>query len=240
MRKFVCLMALLLITGLARAEIVPGANDKHTLKAVGALHKRVPAAFLDTPIRVEVKSISRAQMLADTGSPYVLAYYRIDTREIRVRADRRGMDLETDVAHEYGHFVWYGLMSEAQRRDYEPIWELGKKYLYEPGEYRNSMLREGFAEAFSFWVCKTKRATEIENAYLRRLLTYTQQNLQNADQGRSKPEAPSILPPPKPDWWWGKSEYGDSQDQACGAQHCRRDTGERARGLRGGTGSQWD
>jgi hypothetical protein len=55
-------------------------------------------------------------------------------------------------AHEYGHFVWFDLMSKADRKRYESIYKRQRSAHHLVTRYAATDVEEGFAEAFSFFV----------------------------------------------------------------------------------------
>lgn len=55
-------------------------------------------------------------------------------------------------AHEYGHFVWFDLMSRDDHRRYAAIYNHSRATHHLVTRYSATNLEEGFAEAFSFYV----------------------------------------------------------------------------------------
>jgi len=55
-------------------------------------------------------------------------------------------------AHEYGHYVWFELMTKADRRAYEAIYKQSRSDRHLVTDYAAVSVDEGFAEAFSFYV----------------------------------------------------------------------------------------
>ncbi len=53
-------------------------------------------------------------------------------------------------AHEYGHYVWFDLLSKDDRKRYKAIYDRQKSAHRLVSEYAAESLEEGFAEAFSF------------------------------------------------------------------------------------------
>lgn len=64
-----------------------------------------------------------------------------------------GVDLFT-FAHEYGHFVWFHLLSKADRSRYESVYRRQRAGNHLVTRYAGTDLEEGFAEAFSFYACE--------------------------------------------------------------------------------------
>lgn len=54
-------------------------------------------------------------------------------------------------AHEYGHFVWFNLLTRDDRRRYEAIYKQQRGAHHLVTRYAATDLEEGFAEAFSFY-----------------------------------------------------------------------------------------
>jgi hypothetical protein len=52
-------------------------------------------------------------------------------------------------AHEYGHYVWFDLLSKGDRKKYKAIYDRQKSAHRLISEYAAESLEEGFAEAFS-------------------------------------------------------------------------------------------
>ena len=54
-------------------------------------------------------------------------------------------------AHEYGHYVWYGLLNRDDRKRYETVYKKQKAARHLVTRYAETDMEEGFAEAFSFY-----------------------------------------------------------------------------------------
>ena len=68
---------------------------------------------------------------------------------LRVPASGRP-DLYT-FAHEYGHYVWFDLLSRDDKRRYENLYRKQKAQHHLVTRYAQTDVEEGFAEAFSFY-----------------------------------------------------------------------------------------
>jgi hypothetical protein len=68
---------------------------------------------------------------------------------LRIPASGRP-DLYT-FAHEYGHYVWFNLLSQDDKRRYEGIYDKQKARRHLVTRYAQTDVEEGFAEAFSFY-----------------------------------------------------------------------------------------
>jgi hypothetical protein len=65
--------------------------------------------------------------------------------------DDGGLDMFT-FAHEYGHFVWFDLLSGTDRKRYEDVYNHQRAGHHLVTRYAATNVEEGFAEAFSFFV----------------------------------------------------------------------------------------
>ena len=68
---------------------------------------------------------------------------------LRVPASGRP-DLYT-FAHEYGHYVWFDLLSRDDKKHYESLYRKQKAQHHLVTRYAQTDVEEGFAEAFSFY-----------------------------------------------------------------------------------------
>jgi hypothetical protein len=64
-----------------------------------------------------------------------------------------GIDMFT-FAHEYGHYVWFHLFSDDDRRRYETLYKHRRTTSRLVTRYAGTSVEEGFAEAFSFYVAE--------------------------------------------------------------------------------------
>ncbi len=64
-----------------------------------------------------------------------------------------GVDLFT-FAHEYGHYVWFHLLSGDDRARYAAVYQRQLADHHLVTRYAATDLEEGFAEAFSFYACE--------------------------------------------------------------------------------------
>ncbi len=64
-----------------------------------------------------------------------------------------GIDVFT-FAHEYGHYVWFRLFSDDDRRRYETLYKRRRAAGHLVTRYAENGVEEGFAEAFSFYVAE--------------------------------------------------------------------------------------
>ncbi len=70
-------------------------------------------------------------------------------------------------AHEYGHFVWFQVMNSHQRSAYRLVWQKQKRANHLITAYAGVNAREGFAEAFSFFLLHRAQLQKKDSASLR-------------------------------------------------------------------------
>ena len=156
----------------ARAQIVvtgPVTPTARTLTAWFARH--IPARFAARG-RFEVRPLSDGEMDAylragDAGqdSPdqdlsdqdqsshdddgAIDGIFEDNPARITLRVPASGQpDLDT-FAHEYGHYVWFNLLSQGDRKRYECLYKKQKAAHHLVTRYAETDVEEGFAEAFS-------------------------------------------------------------------------------------------
>lgn len=166
---FVPLLAagLLLAPSRAGAQIVvtgPATPAARSLTAWFTRH--IPARF-QARGRFEVNPLSDAEMRdylranddgrdqdqsahADDGD--IDGVFEADPDRITLRIPSSGRpDLYT-FAHEYGHYVWFNLLSRDDKRRYEGLYRRQKAAHHLVTRYAQTDTEEGFAEAFSFYL----------------------------------------------------------------------------------------
>ncbi len=145
----------------AQMTVMGPATAVHTLTAWSRLH--IPAKF-QARDKVEVQPLSDAAMDDylhadpdnDTSSDSstdseaeIDGVFTDDPPQIFLRvSDPSQIDFAT-FAHEYGHYVWFDLLSEGDRKRYKTIYERQKSAHRLITGYAAESLEEGFAEAFS-------------------------------------------------------------------------------------------
>ena len=67
--------------------------------------------------------------------------------------DNTSPDMYT-FAHEYGHYVWFNLLTKDDRKRYEGIYKKQKSAKHLVTRYAETDTEEGFAEAFSFYAAE--------------------------------------------------------------------------------------
>ena len=99
---------------------------------------------------------------------------------ITLRLSRTGdLDLLT-AAHEYGHYVWFNLLSKQDRRDYKNIYERQRRSGHLISDYAGTNLEEGFAEAFSFYVNQPVALTQSDQESFRFLQAWAEARSRSA------------------------------------------------------------
>ena len=74
-------------------------------------------------------------------------------------------DYKETLRHEYGHYVWYDLCTENERREYGKAWTFLKKKKRLPTVYGGFKVQEGAAEAFMLYIGQDKSETNEEHAF---------------------------------------------------------------------------
>ena len=73
---------------------------------------------------------------------------------ITLRVPATGLPDMYTFAHEYGHYVWFNILSGDDRRRYRKLYDKQKDAHRLVTRYAETDAEEGFAEAFSFYVCQ--------------------------------------------------------------------------------------
>ncbi len=161
---------LLLLPRQAPAQISvsgPATPAANALTAWSRLH--IPAKF-QTHGKVEVQPLSDAAMddylhsdpdndaesgdanndsHSEDSAEEIDGVFTDDPPQIYLRvSDPAQIDYAT-FAHEYGHYVWFDLLTNADRKRYKAIYEHQKAAHRLISDYAGESLEEGFAEAFS-------------------------------------------------------------------------------------------
>lgn len=98
----------------------------------------------------EEASHSEGDDLGDVDGVYES---RPDRMALRLPPEH-GIDMFT-FAHEYGHYVWFQLFSDDDRRRYEVLYKRRRAAGRLVTRYAETGVEEGFAEAFSFYVAQS-------------------------------------------------------------------------------------
>jgi hypothetical protein len=98
--------------------------------------------------------VSAMSHTGDDGDGDIDGVFESDPDRIALRLPSAG-DLDTfTFAHEYGHYVWFHLFSKDDRKRYEHLYDHQRMTHHLVTRYAETDLEEGFAEAFSFYVCE--------------------------------------------------------------------------------------
>ncbi len=73
------------------------------------------------------------------------------------------IDLQT-LSHEYGHFVWFHVLTKDERKQYRSIYNSQAKKHQLVSDYAQTNLEEGFAEAFAFFTTSPETLKGIDAA----------------------------------------------------------------------------
>lgn len=86
---------------------------------------------------------------ADDGD--IDGVFEADPDRITLRIPPSGRPDFYTFAHEYGHYVWFNLLSREDKRRYEGVYKRQKAAHHLVTRYAQTDVEEGFAEAFSFY-----------------------------------------------------------------------------------------
>jgi hypothetical protein len=131
-------------------------------RAVGNWYERhIPARFLARQFvsvsllaspDMNVYLESSAGSSAEDGDGDIDGVFENDPPNITLRLPQDGVPDEQIFAHEYGHYVWFDLLTDSDRRRYQAIYDRQKAAHSLITEYAEVNIQEGFAEAFSYYV----------------------------------------------------------------------------------------
>ncbi len=93
---------------------------------------------------------ARSERIVDPAT--VAGFFNTDTGAITLRADPN-TDVSATFAHEYGHSVWFHVLSPGQRDRFSGIYDAQRAAHHLVSPYAAVSVQEGFAEAFSFYIC---------------------------------------------------------------------------------------
>lgn len=165
-----CLAAGLLLTPRgAQAQLLVTGPPTPTAAALSAwFDHHVPAKFRARG-RFQVHPLTESQMTAylqgeDTGSPPdqnshsdaggIDGIFEDNPPRITLLVPtEEDLDIYT-FAHEYGHYVWFNLLTRDDRKRYESLYKKQKAARHLVTRYAETDTEEGFAEAFSFYTAE--------------------------------------------------------------------------------------
>jgi len=151
----------------SRADIVvKGANGEKAGELNTWCSRHIPSVFRPQT-DVVVRQLSDSQMNAyltgdDQGNNSndrsssddddIDGVFENDPPRITLRLPNTGSPDMFTFTHEYGHFVWFDLMSKDDHNRYAAIYKKQRAAHHLVTRYANTDLEEGFAEAFSFYI----------------------------------------------------------------------------------------
>jgi len=128
--------------------------------------RHIPARFASRE-RFEVHPLNDGEMEAylregdDSGSDQAQSSHADDGEidgvfednpaRITLRIPLSGQPDRYTFAHEYGHYVWFNLLSRDDKKRYEGLYKKQKALHHLVTRYAQTDVEEGFAEAFSFY-----------------------------------------------------------------------------------------
>lgn len=150
----------------ASAQVVvtgPSATQSHSLQTWYDLH--IPARF-QAHSRLMVDVLTDAQMdnyiareqgdashstSDDAGD--IDGVFESDPDRITLRDSPADGPDKFTFAHEYGHYVWFHMLTKDDRNRYQKIYDRQRAADQLVTHYASTDVQEGFAEAFSFYIC---------------------------------------------------------------------------------------
>jgi len=93
-----------------------------------------------------------AQYVRLVNADSVDGIYQNSSPTITLRVASPADDISANFTHEYGHYVWFNVLSPAQRGEYAKLYETQRSSHHLVTQYAAVSVEEGFAEAFSFYV----------------------------------------------------------------------------------------
>lgn len=90
---------------------------------------------------------------SDMGSDSVDGVFDTDPDVVTLRQEADGQPDLWTFAHELGHAVWMHTLSRADRKTYSALYNTQKRAHHLVTRYAAQNTEEGFAEAYSFYVC---------------------------------------------------------------------------------------
>lgn len=169
LRRSLCLLPLLAVSLLlaphqAGAQIIVTGPDTPTARALTSWFSRhIPARFAARG-RFEVRPLDDDAMEAylqegdtDTGQSShadegeIDGVFEDDPPRITLRIPASGHPDLATFAHEYGHYVWFNLLTRDDKKRFENLYNKQKARHHLVTRYAETDVVEGFAEAFSFY-----------------------------------------------------------------------------------------
>lgn len=153
----------------SRADIVvKGSNGQKADEMNTWCARHIPAVF-HPQTDVVVRQLNDSQMnsylngdsegdnsndrsSSDNDNNDIDGVFENDPPRITLRLPADGQPDMFTFSHEYGHFVWFDLMSTDDRKQYGGIYKRSKAAHHLVTRYASTDVEEGFAEAFSFYI----------------------------------------------------------------------------------------
>lgn len=129
---------------------VPARFRAKTTVEVSALTDREMESYLKDGDTSEDSDSAASHSADDDGD--IDGVFENDPPRITLRVSESGTPDMFTFGHEYGHYVWFGLLSKSDRKRYEAIYNKQRAAHHLVTRYAATELEEGFAEAFSFYV----------------------------------------------------------------------------------------
>lgn len=149
--------------GAAAQIVVPEAPAPISQSLTTWFDHHIPARF-GAKGRFEVHPLNNSQMAAylQDGDPLadqnshadegeIDGVFEDDPPRITLRIPETGEPDMYTFAHEYGHYVWFTLLTRGDRKRYEAVYKKQKAAHHLVTHYAQTDVEEGFAEAFSFY-----------------------------------------------------------------------------------------
>ncbi|MDQ2687636.1 MAG: hypothetical protein M3Y28_07205, partial [Armatimonadota bacterium] len=93
-----------------------------------------------------------ASYASDNGEGEIMGLFADRQKRISVRVAANGaMDLQT-LTHEYGHYVWFHVLSKDDRKQYKDLYKRQSASRALVSNYAETNLEEGFVEAFAYYI----------------------------------------------------------------------------------------
>jgi len=159
---------LLLASSPARAQLsVSGPATRQSRALTNWFHHHIPVRF-GARDRFGVDPLDDAAMEAylyvenadgdggqdsHGGDGQIDGIFENNPSRITLRVPAVGLPDMSTFAHEYGHYVWFNILSGDDRRRYERLYDRQRQSHHLVTRYAETDAVEGFAEAFSFYVC---------------------------------------------------------------------------------------
>jgi hypothetical protein len=88
---------------------------------------------------------------ADSSDGDIDGVFQDGPPNITLRLPNDGVPDTLTFAHEYGHFVWFDMLTKDERKHYTAIYDRQKAAHRLVTDYSYDCVQEGFAEAFSYY-----------------------------------------------------------------------------------------